>query len=359
RGDLCSVARRTLGPVGREVVVVLGNLELGPKAEVHDITVVAGTIEQDPEAIVTGSFTEVPIYIPFITDGWEEIHPYIYQGLALGRFVVPSIGWSWMMALVALGGLLLLAAAFPKPAVACVNTMEGKPALSIVSGFAFHLVGTTIISIVAILLVATGIGILAIPFLGMALLFMWLLSFIAVYGVIGRRFGARDNIAIATLIGGILATLSYAVPVLGFLVVLGISVVGTGAVIVSTFSALSKNGEQTRKAKSMASPRAHEFVPEAPNDSQEERSAFESDTFTEEADEFFGEAEVEIAFEPVGFGPRFLALVIDLVVVVTSLVALEALGGLDLMIIFCCLGLDTISDFGCGVERLLVVSLLV
>lgn len=333
------------GPVGREVVVVLGNLELGPKAEAQDITVVAGTIEKDPNAIVSGSFTEVPIYLPFVTDSWEEIHPYVYEGLALGRFVVPSMEWSWILALGALGGLVLLAAAFPKPAEACVDAMENKPAQSIVFGFAFQLIGLMIVSVVAMLLVATGIGILAIPFLGMALLFMWLLSFIAIYGVIGRRFGARANIAIATLIGGVLVTLTYAVPVLGFLVFLAISVLGSGAVIVSIYSALSSSGSRSGKLKAMAAARRQEqpleasvssepaasWVSEAFGDTQMETEGTGAKESSEGTAAPAREAEALGAFEPVGFGPRFLALLIDFVVVVFSLVALEAFGGLHLM----------------------------
>ncbi len=336
------------GTVGREVVVIMGNLELGPNADVRDITVVGGRVDKDLDAVVSGSYNEVPIYLPFVFDSWDSLHPYIYEGLALGRFVVPSIDWSWMLALGALGVLVLIAAAFPKPSIACVDAMENRPAQSIVSGFAFHLVGTTLISVLALLLIATGIGILAIPFLGMGMLFMWMLSIIAVYGVIGRRFGAKKNIAIATLIGGVSVTLFYAVPFLGVLVFLSISVVGSGAVVVSIFSALSKNGSRSRKSKAARVSQASRKRPE-----QSIKSSAISDAKSvpapteEEGPSVLGlEAEAPVdelpppdeealdVNEPVGFGPRFLALLIDFMVVTFGLVAIEnfaLFGSVDLM----------------------------
>lgn len=333
---------RVNGEVEREVVVVLGNLELGPQADVNDITVVGGAVEQHPDARVSGSFNEVPIYIPFLTDGWEDVHPYIYEGLALGRFVVPRIGWTWMFAAVTLGVFVLLVAAFPKPATACVDAMERKPAQSIVAGFAFQLVGLPLVSIIVLLLISTVVGILAIPFLWMAFLFMWLLSFIAVYGVIGRRFGAKENIVFATLIGGILMTLFYAVPALGFIAALSISVVGSGAVIVAVFSAMPKNGRIEKRPlerRYVSRPAAVESATETTAPGAETIVSGADGmprTETEEPSESGERPSPESgganeAYEPVGFGPRFLAALIDFVFMVFCLVALEAFGGLDLL----------------------------
>ncbi len=57
----------------------------------------------------------------------------------------------------------------------------------------------------------------------------------------------------------------------------------------------------------------------------------ETNEFVEEPAEFAGASESIGDSIPVGFGSRFLALLIDFVVVVFCLVALEAFGGLDLM----------------------------
>lgn len=336
---------RVNGEVDREVVVVLGNLDLGPEAEVNDITVVGGGIQQHPDARVSGRFNEVPIYIPFLADGWEDVHPYIYEGLALGRFVVPSMGWTWVFALSTLGALVLLVAAFPKPANACADAMEKKPAQSIIAGFAFQLAGLPLVSIIILLLISTVVGILALPFLWMAFLFMWLLSFVAVYGVIGRRFGAKENIAFATLIGGGLVTLSYAVPVLSLIVFLSISVVGSGAVIVSIFSAMSKNGSQKRRPERsyVARPAPEQAPIDSPSPGAETivsgaeglpRTEFASNEGSEAGagGEAPGVSGTEAAvYEPVGFGPRFVALLVDFIFVVFCLVALEAFGGVDLL----------------------------
>ena len=159
--------------------------------------------------------------------------------------------------------------------------------------------------------------------------------------MIGRRFGAKENIAIATLIGGALVTLSYAVPVLSLIVFLSISVVGSGAVIVAVFSAMSKNGAQKRRPeRSYVSRPAPEQAPiESPSSSAETIvSGAEGLPRTDPVGAAAAEgvsSEARSAdvgtYEPVGFGPRFVALLIDFVFVVFCLVALEAFGGLDLL----------------------------
>ena len=301
------------GSIDRDMVVVLGNADLGPNARVNNVVVVGGALNRAEGSVIMGDTEEVPIPIPFGYDNWDKVHPFFIEGLAMGRFIVPDMSWTWYAAMFAVLMTSLLGAAFPKPANACIEALEQRPAQAFLAGIGFQLLGLPLVSIIMLILVATVIGILAMPFLSVGLLVMWLLSFVAVYGLIGRRFGLEQNIPLSVLVGGALVSIGYAVPFVGMLLFVSISLVGSGAVVIALFSSLSDNARSSEG--SYRSIRRRAAVAEPGREEALAERELESSSLLYQDEEY----------EAVGFGPRLLAALIDLIIVAVTINVFDAL----------------------------------
>ena len=81
------------------------------------------------------------------------------------RPLAPQVGWVWVFAIGFLAFYFLIGALFPRPVLACVNELTGRPATTFLMG-----VLTTILFLpVLAILSATGVGLLVAPFLLAAL----------------------------------------------------------------------------------------------------------------------------------------------------------------------------------------------
>ena len=229
------------GRVGHDVVAVLGNVELGPQAQVSgDVVSVGGEVTRDPAAIVRGDVQSVGLGAHW--GGFAWLHPWIQHCLLYGRPLAftAGVGWAWTLAIVALGFYVLAALLFRSALERCVQTLEIYPLQSVVSALLTVLATPALL----ILLCITVIGILAIPFLGLALLVAESFGKLTVLAWIGLRLtkslgsGATAHPALGVLIGGAIAMALYTVPVLGFIAYKLIGFIGLGAVIYSLLLAL-------------------------------------------------------------------------------------------------------------------------
>jgi uncharacterized RDD family membrane protein YckC len=223
-------------PIGHDVVAVLGNVDLGPQAQVSgDVVSVGGEVTRDPAAIVRGSVQSVGLGAHW--GGFAWLHPWIARCLLYGRPLAftAGVGWAWTLAIVALGFYVLAALLFRSALERCVQTLETYPLQSIVSALLTVLATPALL----ILLCITVIGILAIPFVGLALLAAESFGKLTVLAWIGLRLtkslrsGASAHPALGVLIGGVIAMAIYTVPVVGFIAYKLIGFIGLGAVIYS------------------------------------------------------------------------------------------------------------------------------
>lgn len=220
--------------VDDEVVAVLGDVTLGPLAEVDgQVVAVGGKVIRDPAAVVRGGVQDVSW--GFSVGNFAWVKPWIDQCLLYGRplAIGPGLVWAWIIALVSLLSYVLTAWLAPRSVERCVITLEQHAGPSLLAA----LLGAVLTPLLLLLLVVTVIGILALPFVGLALLAISMFGKLVMLAWLGRRItrASSDTVlghmATATLIGGVLVTLLYLVPVVGFIVYKLLGFVGFGVVL--------------------------------------------------------------------------------------------------------------------------------
>ena len=261
RGAVVVAGNATIdGRVDGDLVVVLGSARLSSTAVVNgSVVVIAGdttiaegaTIWQDL-VVVGGRLTAPPSFspgheyfvigAPWLGDQLRGIVPWITRGLLLGRPIVPDLGWIWGLVFLSLIVALAVNVLLHGPVGACADTLAGKP----LSAFLAGLLVLLLTAPVALLLTATLIGLVIVPFLFCAIFVAWVVGRIAVARWIGRRVtrqappetpleGLRSF-----LIGFAALVLLYMVPVIGFVVWGLVGVFGLGAASLTLLAGLRR-----------------------------------------------------------------------------------------------------------------------
>lgn len=178
----------------RQVVAVLGSVDLGPKAVIHsDVVSVGGRVRRAPGAEVRGGVTEISV--GGVAGNWN-IGPWVGPGWRDGFDAVPRLlisTFRWLL-LVLFAGIAFVIAR---------GTVEGSaqrvsdnPAKAFLVGLAAELMFAPVFALTAIVLAITIVGIpllILLPFGVIVLLLMALAGFTGTAGAIGqatrRRFG--------------------------------------------------------------------------------------------------------------------------------------------------------------------------
>jgi uncharacterized RDD family membrane protein YckC len=222
------------GEVADDVVAVLGNVTLGPAAVVHgDVVVVGGALQRDPAAAVHGSVQEINFFGHGADFGWFKI--WLHHCAMLGRPLAfhAGLGWLWILFGSIFAFYVLLALLFPRAFDKCAETFEQRPGYSLLA----VLLTVLITPVLIVLLVATGVGIVMLPFLIVGLFCVSLFGKAVMHAWLGRRVtryfgdGPMKHAAVATLLGSVMLLLLYTVPFLGFFLWKALDVLGLGVVI--------------------------------------------------------------------------------------------------------------------------------
>lgn len=252
--------------VGGDAVAVFGDLELGPHADIDgEVVVVGGTLTRDPAAVVRGGIQEVSFPGNFGRIEW--LRPWLKHCLLYARplAIEPGLGWAWTLAFAFLTLYVLIAVLFASSVEKCVQTLETQPAHSLLAS----LLTLLLTPVLMILLTVTIVGIALVPFLGIALFCVGLFGKAVVLAALGRRLtsfigsGPLTDIAFAVLVGGIIVTGLYLVPVVGFIVYKLLGIIGLG-VVIYTFILAAKAKRDSRAVPVAAS--ASASTPETPAD---------------------------------------------------------------------------------------------
>ncbi len=215
--------------VDHDVVAVMGSVVLGPQAEIgHDVVAIGGIVKRDPAAIIHGHVQSVG---PNMSIG-EWLQSWVHNCLFKGRLLAfdSDVMWAWWIALIALLAYVLTAMLFPRAVDRCVEVMEQHPGHVVLAA----LLSTVGLPIVIVLLCITIIGIIAIPFVNIALLIAGFFGKVVILAWIGRRLirktesGALSQPALAVIVGGALVLLLYVVPVLSFICHMVLGFLGLG-----------------------------------------------------------------------------------------------------------------------------------
>ncbi|MEW6158629.1 MAG: RDD family protein [Verrucomicrobiota bacterium] len=229
------------GTVGGDLVNVLGGTVLGPNAMVEgDATVVGGRLERKAGAHVGGEPREILAGENIPSFQW--VADWVVKGLMWARPLPPQFAWVWTVAAIFLVLYVLMMALFPRPVQACVDAMDRTP----VGTFFTGVLGLISFPFVLLLLVVTGVGVLIIPFLFVALAAAFFFGKISVYRFTGLQLARQLHAAVleqplvALIIGILIFYLLYMVPVLGLLAWMLATIWGLGSVLMATFSALKR-----------------------------------------------------------------------------------------------------------------------
>jgi len=275
---------RVEGRVRGDLVVVLGNARLGATAIIDgSFVVVGGQADIEPGALVRRDVVTVgtSLNVPgdFIFAGehivignamlgqWmRSVAPWVTTGLLWGRPIVPGIGWVWTIIFVFFVVYLLVNLLLHEPVRATADVLARRP-------FGTFLVGLLVLLLwapISALLAVSIVGIIVIPFFLSALVVAAVVGRVGVTRWIGNSLIAPDDpssrvLALRSFVFGFaLLTLTYMVPVLGFVAWGLVGVFGLGAAVMAFLAAWRKESpasapSELRRASPMPPPPA--FVP--------------------------------------------------------------------------------------------------
>lgn len=237
------------GEVCGDLVVVLGNVELGSAAYVRDtLTVVGGKLTAAPGAevagdlVVVGGAMDVPptfvpgreqvlIGLPLIGDRLLGVVPWLTRGLLYGRLIVPDLAWNWWVVGVTLFVVLMLNLLFPRATQLSTAVIQSRPLSAFAAGLLVLLLSGPVITLLAVSIVGTAI----VPVVMLGMFAAWLAGSIAVARWIGTSLIAQDDpesrgeSTRSLLIGFVVKVVAYMIPLVGITVWALAGVLGLGA----------------------------------------------------------------------------------------------------------------------------------
>jgi uncharacterized RDD family membrane protein YckC len=230
------------GEVGDAVVAVLGSIKIKPGAIVHDVVAVGGTVEVAEGARVLGQTQEVDLGGLHLGGLPQGLKDWFIHCVLKCRLLAPQVRWVWAVAGAFLLVYLLLTLALPRAVTVCVDELSRRPLTTFFIGLLVKLLAP----LVVLLLAVTGIGLVVVPFILVALVAGALIGKAALMQYLGRQLGRQFGSAVlqkplvAFLLGWILITLVYLVPVLSLLAFGIMSLWGIGIATTSMFVGLRR-----------------------------------------------------------------------------------------------------------------------
>lgn len=240
---------RLSGEVRDVVVAVMGSVELATNAYVRgDVVAVGGRVTHAEGATVGGETHEVAIAglhlseMAWVKDFVAKCRNFLVHCVFKMRPLAPQVGWVWIVAGIFLLAYVLMAAVFARPVAACVQAAEQRPATTFFVG----LLTIFLFPLLCLILAATGVGLLGVPFLLAALVFAGFAGKVALLEFIGLGLGrqlkaaALERPLIALLIGWVILSLLYLVPFLGLVVWTVAGLWGLGIATTAFFASFRK-----------------------------------------------------------------------------------------------------------------------
>ena len=324
------------GRVDRDTVIVLGAAEVADSAVLdNDAVFVGGPFDIAPGATIGGERVTVPFgnFLPQI----EWLKSYFVRGPLLGRWLTFHLAWPWVVAGTFLAVYLATLLVFPAAARAVYTSLEERPVTSIFTG----LLTLILFAPLMFLLIVSVIGILVIPFLKIALILAVLFGKVGVICFLGRGMGKTTGATslqaplFAFLIGAIILTLTYAIPLFGIFAWAMATVFGLGGAIVALTNTFKKEEANVPPAPVMVSnlrpadpaggmvPRASEPIPAASSTTTAGPSPAPPITPASIANL---SPQDSVLLPRAGFWKRFLAALLDLLLLSLTVFILPVIG---------------------------------
>ncbi|MDX2185633.1 MAG: RDD family protein [Opitutaceae bacterium] len=233
------------GRVGGEVICILGDVTLGPKAYVGgQIVAIGGQIHRAEGAVVRGQVVNIAL-----TPGAPELgglQAWIRDAVFFGRPLCfnAKAWWIWWFASAFLAVYLIIGIIAPRAVLRCVETLETRPGRTLAAA----VLSAFLMPLIFVLLLVTVVGAPVFGFFAMACAVFGKAAFLV---WLGRRFGVKAPV-LALLVGGLVLTALYLIPVLGFLAYLFATGLGVGMAVYTLMLVTRRE----RKAPVSAAPSA-------------------------------------------------------------------------------------------------------
>jgi uncharacterized RDD family membrane protein YckC len=242
------------GTVGRAAVDILGDIKALKGAVFgEEVVTVGGRVDAADDV----KFSRTPVEIDPAGLG-KALRAWLFQCVFKLRPLAPQVGFVWVIWAAFFLIYFLVALILPAPVTACVTELGRRPATTFFMG----LLAKILIPLVFGILIATGVGAIVVPFVLAALIFGAIVGKVALFeflgGAFGRRFGTTvlQNSLISFLIGVLIITSIYMIPVLGLVALGVVSVWGIGGAVTAAFWGLRKEKAATAAPSGPASPAA-------------------------------------------------------------------------------------------------------
>lgn len=226
----------------RDVVAVLGDVDLDDGAWIKGDVFSVGEVNQSPGARVDGSIIN-PLDLGRVS---LPLKGFFLHCVVKLRPLAPQVGWVWIVAGAFLLFYVLVAITLPKPVQSCVGELTRRP----VTSFFLGVLTLPLSLIVCLILAITGIGLIVVVFLLPALLFAALVGKVALLEYLGdairRATGASNPFSplVALLVGTLLLTVLYLIPVLGLFTFAVTGLWGLGAAVSATFGGMKRENPE-------------------------------------------------------------------------------------------------------------------
>jgi uncharacterized RDD family membrane protein YckC len=234
--------------IGGSLIVIGGNVTVQPGATVRqDLVVVGGGLDAPPDFLPGGQ--HIAIGATALADRIRSVVPWITEGLFLGRPIVPRLSWVWLIVFFVFLSSVALNLLFMDTVRLCANTIAAKPLTTFLTGLLVLL----LIGPVSVILAASVIGILVVPFVLCAVVVAWIIGKVGVSVRLGDTMvgqtppSSRLQSVRSLAIGFAAICLIYMVPVLGFLAWALVGVTGLGAAALAFTSAYRRESPAPAK----------------------------------------------------------------------------------------------------------------
>ena len=246
------------GHVSDAVVSILGRIKLSNGATVKgDVVAVGGEIDRSEDSTVEGETHSVEIG-RFGNINLPRFKAWFIHCVLKLRPLAFQVPFVWVIGGIIFLIYLVIGALLPRPVMACVSELTRRPITTLVLGG----VSLVLFLLILFILVATGIGLIIVPFLFAAVVIGFLIGKVATLEWLGlsiaRQFGGEALAKPLTglLFGGLLIMVLYLVPVLGLATFGMLAIWALGCAVTATFTGLRRESPEkpTRSATRPANP---------------------------------------------------------------------------------------------------------
>lgn len=241
--------------VGEMVVCVFGDVTIGPGVDVGEmIVVIGGRLNLDPTATVGEQVVNIPL------PGFSAFNHWLRDSAFEGRLYHYDRRSTWILIGVLLLLNLVFGALFRRSLENGARALDRRPAMTLING----MLTAVLVPPLVFLLLITGVGILALPFLFAAVAFTTWIGVLGLFSYCGAQFGLHRQPLLALAVGHLLFAAIFSVPYLGLVVWSLTMLLGVGTALTALSEARRREARTNGAPSTPPTPPAPPPPPQRP-----------------------------------------------------------------------------------------------